>query len=260
MKKPYEHIIFEVSERIAWIRFNRPDQLNAMNFKMMNEIIDALETINSLPSDEAIIGIITGKGKAFMAGADIKEYAQQTVADFNVFQNKGRSIYAGIEGNSKPIIAAVNGYAFGGGFEIALACDMMIASAYAKLALPEINLNLIPGVGGTQRLTKKLGLNLANELLMTGKVVTADWLLERGLINRVYPKEDNFEARVKEFAEDLLDKQADRLTLLKILTHSAAGGVDTSMLNLENTQLSKFYVSEEGQEKIQGFYQKSLNK
>lgn len=256
----YSHIKLKVSEKVAWLTFNRPDQLNAMNVLMMNEIVDALERINTMPSEEVTVCVILGEGKAFMAGADIKEYAQQSIEDFDAFQTKGRSLYAAIEGNSKPVIAAVNGYAFGGGFEIALACDIMIASAYAKFALPEIGLNLIPGGGGTQRLPQKLGLNLANELLMTGKVVTADWLLQRGLVNQVYAKEADFSEEVRKYTKDFTNKKADRLHAIKQLTHAAVRGVQPSVLSFENSKLSGFYVSEAGQEKIQEFYKKSLDK
>jgi enoyl-CoA hydratase/carnithine racemase len=256
----YQHIKLEVSDKVAWIIFNRPDQLNAMNALMMNEIVDALEKVNTMPGEEASVCVITGEGKAFMAGADIKEYAQQTSADFDTFQTKGRSLYATIEGNSKPVIAAVNGYAFGGGFEIALACDMMVASAYAKFALPEIGLNLIPGGGGTQRLPQKLGINLANELLMTGKVVTADWLLQRGLVNHVYAKEADFRKEVIAFTSEMTNKKADRLQALKQLTQASIAGVQTAVLSLENAKVSEYYMSDAGQEKIQAFYQKSLNK
>ncbi len=256
----YTQIKLEVSDKIAWLIFNRPDQLNAMNALMMNEIVDALEKINTMSSEDVAVCIISGEGKAFMAGADLKEYAKQTKEDFDAFQTKGRSLYAAIEGNSKPVIAAVNGYAFGGGFEIALACDMMVASAYSKLALPEIGLNLIPGGGGTQRLALKLGINLANELLMTGRIVTANWLLERGLINHVYPKEANFKEEVMAFAKNFTDKKPDRLQVLKQLTQAAVGGVQTSLLSMENSALNIFYSSVEGQQKIQEFYQKSLEK
>lgn len=256
----YSYIKLKVSEKVAWLLFNRPEQLNAMNAKMMNEIVDALEKINTMPSEEVSICVISGEGKAFMAGADIKEYAQQSIEDFDAFQTKGRSLYTAIEGNSKPVIAAVNGYAFGGGFEIALACDIMIASGYAKFALPEIGLNLIPGGGGTQRLPQKLGLNLANELLMTGKVVTADWLLQRGLINQVFAKEADFSEEIRKYTKDFTNKKSDRLQAIKQLTHAAVSGVQPSVLSFENSKLSGFYVSEAGQEKIQDFYKKSLDK
>jgi len=253
----YQHIKLLLQDKIAWLIFNRPDQLNAMNACMMNEIVDALETVNCMPSSEASVCIITGEGRAFMAGADIKEYAQQSLAEFDAFQTKGRSLYAAIEGNTKPVIAGVNGYAFGGGFEIALACDMIIASEWAKLALPEINLDLIPGGGGTQRLPQKLGINLANELIMTGKTVTADWLMQRGVVNQVIPKNADFQQELTRFAEQLTEKQPDRLLAIKQLTQAANGGVQTALLSAESSKLSEFYRSKQGQNKIQSFYKRN---
>jgi enoyl-CoA hydratase/3-hydroxypropionyl-coenzyme A dehydratase len=255
----YQHILFEVKEKIAWLTFNRPEQLNAMNAQMMNEIIYALEEINVADSKQVRVAVITGAGKAFMAGADIKEYAQQTQAQFEDFQKRGYSLYSAIESNSKPVIAAINGYAFGGGFEIALACDMIVASENTKMGLPEILLNLIPGGGGTSRLSKKIGVNLTNEMIMTGRTVVAEELHRHGLINYLYPK-DSFIENVTTFAKSLTDKEPDRLKAIKQLTQLSTGGVTLAGQSLENTELNKFYTSKEGQEKIQGFYQKSLEK
>ena len=255
----FKFIKYTVDQKIAWIKFNRPDQLNAMNRQMMEEIIEALNLVNIASGEEIKVGILIGEGKAFMAGADIKEYAQQTKAQFETFQIKGRSLYAAIEGNSKPVIAAINGYAFGGGFEIALACDMILSRQYAKLGLPEINLNLIPGGGGTQRLTKKLGINKANELIMLGSTVTAEELYDRGLINHVFLKEE-FPQRVKEFAQELASKPLDRLQVIKQLTQMSVGGVKIAALDMENSALSSFYQSDEGKAKVQEFYQKSIQK
>ncbi|MBU3027932.1 enoyl-CoA hydratase/isomerase family protein [Zobellia galactanivorans] len=254
----FKFLKYEVSNRVAWIKFNRPDQLNAMNRQMMDEIIESLELVHSTNDGKIAVAVITGEGKAFMAGADIKEYAQQTEEEFEAFQLMGRRLYAAIEKNSKPIIAAINGYAFGGGFEIALSCDMILCRQYAKLGLPEINLNLIPGGGGTQRLTRKIGSNLANEMIMTGRAVTAEEMWAKGVVNHIYEKE-GFNERVGEFVAQLTDKPVDRLRAIKQLTRKCLGEVDVSALDMENEQLGKFYSSEEGQGKIQEFYQKSLN-
>jgi len=250
-------IKYNVSNRVAWIRFNRPDQLNAMNRQMMDEIIESLKLINSANDSEIAVAVVTGEGKAFMAGADIKEYAQQTKEEFEAFQLMGRTLYAAIEENSKPIIAAINGYAFGGGFEIALACDMILCKQYVKLGLPEINLNLIPGGGGTQRLTRKIGSNLANEIIMTGTAVTAEEMWARGVVNHIYEK-DGFNEDVEKFVTELSNKPVDRLRAIKRLTYKCLGEVTLSALDMENEELSKFYKSKEGQEKIQEFYQKSI--
>lgn len=259
MGRNYTFIKYEIRNRIAWIRFNRPEQLNAMNREMMSEIIEALGDVNVAATEDVGACVITGEGKAFMAGADIKEYAQQTREQFEAFQTKGRSLYAAIEGNAKPVVAAVNGYAFGGGFEIALSCDMILTRQYAKMGLPEINLNLIPGGGGTQRLAKKLGTNIANELIMTGRTVTAEEMYERGIINWIYDKE-TFHEKVEAFALELASKPADRLQIIKQLTQASVGGVETAALSLENEALSRFYRSDLGQQKVQEFYQNSLSK
>jgi enoyl-CoA hydratase/carnithine racemase len=255
----YEHIILEIHNKIAWIKFNRPEQLNAMNALMMDEIIHALDFVNKADSSEIGVVVITGAGKAFMAGADIKEYAQQTEGQFDAFQLKGHSLYAGIENNSKVIIAAINGYAFGGGFEIALACDMIVAAAGTKMGLPEILLNLIPGGGGSLRLTKKIGINLTNEIVMTGRTILAEEMHARGVINYIYPRE-NFIEKATEFAQIFAAQLPDRLRAIKQLTQEAANGITPALQAKEAAALGNFYRSKEGQEKIQAFYNKSLEK
>ncbi len=255
----YEHIILEINNKIAWLKFNRPEQLNAMNALMMDEIIHALDFVDKADTSEIGVVVITGAGKAFMAGADIKEYAQQTEAQFDDFQLKGHSLYAGIENNSKVVIAAINGYAFGGGFEIALACDMIVASAGAKMGLPEILLNLIPGGGGSLRLTKKIGINLTNEIVMTGRTLVAEEMHDRGVINYVYPRE-NFIEKATEFAQTFAAQLPDRLLAIKQLTQEASNGITPALQAKEAGLLGKFYRSKEGQEKIQAFYNKSLEK
>jgi len=255
----YKHIEYIVKDRIGSIRFNRPDQLNAMNSLMMKEIIEVLEMIRTAGTEEVRVGLITGNGNAFMAGADIKEYATQSLADFEEFQMRGQKLYNAIEGNTKPIIAAINGYAFGGGFEIALACDMIVAVESAKMGLPEILLNLIPGGGGSLRLSRKVGSNIANEMVMTGRTVTAEEMFRLGLISHIYPAENFFEKTI-EFALSIADKEPDRLLCIKQLTHISNGAIPQAAQNLEFAALSHFYQSAKGQEKIQAFYQKSLER
>ncbi len=255
----YQHILLDIKNKMAWITFNRPEQLNAMNAMMMDEIIHALDVVDKADSKEIGVVVITGAGKAFMAGADIKEYAQQTEAQFDAFQIKGHSLYAGIENNSKVVIAAINGYAFGGGFEIALACDIIVASAGAKMGLPEILLNLIPGGGGSLRLAKKIGINLTNEIVMTGRTLLAEEMQARGVINYIYPRE-NFIDNATEFAHSFTQQLPDRLQVIKQLTQEAANGITPALQQKEAAALGKFYRSKEGQEKIQSFYNKSLEK
>jgi enoyl-CoA hydratase/carnithine racemase len=253
----YQHLLYETVEGITTIFFNRPDQLNAMNRRMMEEIIHAVQRLDTDP--DARVGLLTGSGKAFMAGADIKEYARQSEAEFESFQALGRNLYAALEANTKPVIAAVNGYAFGGGLEIALACDMMVAAEGAKMGLPEILLHLIPGGGGTQRLPRKLGLNRANEMLMSGCTVTAEAMQAWGCINHIYPR-DTFTEETRAFAATFADKSPEALRVLKQLSQVATGPFNPSAQALENEALGRFYRSEAGQSKIQQFYQQSLER
>lgn len=246
----YQHLRYETADGIATITFDRPDQLNAMNRVMMEEIIHAITRLDTDPA--ARVGLLTGAGRAFMAGADIKEYARQTEAGFESFQILGRSLYAALEGNRKPVIAALNGHAFGGGLEIALACDLIVAAEGAKMGLPEILLHLIPGGGGTQRLPRKLGLTRANELLFTGRTVTAAEMHAWGVINHVYPR-DTFVVEARAFAATLADKSPEALRVLKQLTQLAAGAFNPAAQALENEALGRFYRSAAAQARIQDF-------
>lgn len=249
-----ERIDLTVADGIATLAFNRPKQLNAMNRRMMDEIISALETIHADPKIR--VAILTGNGKAFMAGADIKEYAAQTVAEFESFQSRGRTLYSLIEGSAKPVIAAVNGYAFGGGMEIALACDLVFASAEAQFGLPEIKLALIPGGGGTQRLVKKTSLNFAKEMLLSGRSAMPEELLQQGFVNRICPPNELL-AQARAFAADLCKRPPDVLRALKQLAELAAGPVGESAYRIEMQWLGQFYRSEIGQERIQDFLKRS---
>jgi len=181
----YENILFAVDGPIATVTLNRPKALNALNAPLMAELTDAL---TRLDHDEAVRCIVlTGNERAFAAGADIKEMAGATAVDM-----LGRSTLSGFDAVrrlSKPIIAAVSGFALGGGCELAMACDMIVASETARFGQPEINIGVIPGAGGTQRLTRQLGKARAMELVLTGEYMDAQEAHARGLVNRVVPPE-----------------------------------------------------------------------
>ena len=180
----YENIIFEVTEGIAVITFNRPKALNALNQALLKEFSDALDTIAG--NEEIRVLVLTGAGeKAFVAGADITELAQLSPLRTKAFSEKGHAILLKLETLPQPVIAAVNGFALGGGNEIALACDFIYASETAQFGLPEINLGLIPGYGGTQRLPRLIGKGMAKEMIFTGKMISAAEAKEIGLVNRV---------------------------------------------------------------------------
>jgi len=180
----YDNLLFEVSEHIARITFNRPNVLNALNRKTMDELGDCLKKVRA---DDAIrVLILTGAGeKAFIAGADINELSQQTPVNGREFTLYGQEIIHRLETLGKPAIAAINGFALGGGCELALACTLRVASRNAKLGQPEVKLGIIPGYGGSQRLPRLCGRGVAHELILTGEMITAEEALRVGLVNRV---------------------------------------------------------------------------
>jgi enoyl-CoA hydratase len=180
----YDNLLFEVSEQIARITFNRPNVLNALNRKTMDELGDCLKKVRA---DDAIrVLILTGAGeKAFIAGADINELSQQTPVNGREFTLYGQEIIHRLETLGKPAIAAINGFALGGGCELALACTLRIASRNAKLGQPEVKLGIIPGYGGSQRLPRLCGKGVAHELILTGEMIPAEEALRVGLVNRV---------------------------------------------------------------------------
>lgn len=186
----YENILLDKQNKISVITINRPESLNALNAKTISELSSALEELNT-DADCRVI-ILTGSGeKSFVAGADIKEFSDfgQEKAE-ELARNGQNSLFNKIENMTKPVIAAVNGFALGGGLELAMACHIRYASENAKLGLPEVTLGLIPGYGGTQRLPKLVGKGIANEMIFSAKMVPAQRAKEIGLVNEVYPVEE----------------------------------------------------------------------
>ena len=208
----YEHIELDCRDGLGIITFNRPDQLNAMNRRMMDEIVDALETV--LNDTRIRVVVITGKGRAFMAGADIKEYAAQRPEEFDDFRAKGLRIYELIERSGIPFIAAVNGFALGGGFEIALSCDFILAAEAATMGLPEVHIGLIPGGGGLYRLLQKTGLNRVKEMVLLGHSYPAMEMNNWGVVYKVFPETDLINQALL-LAEKLRRRPAQALKALK---------------------------------------------
>ncbi len=180
----YKNIIFQVEDGVATITFNRPKVMNALSNDLLGEFANALDTI---AADEEIRALIlTGAGnKSFVAGADITELATFNALQARLFAQAGHNIFDRLQELAIPVIAAVNGFALGGGNEIALACDFIYASENALFGLPEITLGIIPGFGGTQRLPRLVGTNIAREMIFTGKMISADEAHKIGLVNRV---------------------------------------------------------------------------
>ncbi|MEO6166711.1 MAG: enoyl-CoA hydratase-related protein [Chitinophagales bacterium] len=180
----FEFIIVEQIEiHIALIRLHRPKELNALNRQLMNELKDALQ---ELDADESVrVIVLTGNEKAFAAGADIKQMSEASAVD--MLKLDQFSVWDQVKKTRKPMIAAVSGFALGGGCELMMHCDLIVASETALIGQPEIKLGVIPGAGGTQRLTRSLGKALAMEMVLTGKFLTAEEALKAGLINKVVP-------------------------------------------------------------------------
>ncbi len=180
----YENLLYEKREKIGTITFNRPKVLNALNRKTMEELGEILAS--AYDDSEVRVLILTGAGdKAFVAGADINELAQRTPVDGKEFSLFGQEVLHRLETLGKPSIAAINGYALGGGCELALACTMRVASKTAKIGQPEVKLGIIPGYGGSQRLARLCGKGAAHELCLTGEMISAEEGLRIGLVNRV---------------------------------------------------------------------------
>jgi len=180
---PYALLQLDISDRIATVTINRPDKLNALNDQMMGEIAAVFADL----ATNAAVGVIilTGAGRAFVAGADIANIATQSAETLETLSTLGQKTFRAIERSSKPVIAAVNGFALGGGCELALACHLRVASEHAKFGLPEVKLGLIPGYGGTQRLPRLIGRGRALQLILTGDTIDAAEALRLGMVNAV---------------------------------------------------------------------------
>ena len=193
-----KNLLSTMEEGVAVITVNRPHALNALNTELLAELEYLLQQLDEDGSVKAVI--LTGAGeKAFVAGGDIKEMAAMNSHEAHRFMLMGQRVLLSIEKMKKPVIAAVNGYALGGGLELALACDFIYASTTAKLGLPEVTLGVIPGFGGTQNLTRVVGKNKANELIFTGKIIGAEKACAWGIVNEIYAPGELLD-KVKEVA------------------------------------------------------------
>ena len=180
----YKNLILSIENRIAIVTINRPEKLNALNSDTLAELNDVFTKLES--DEEVYVIILTGSGeKAFVAGADIKELNKCNEDTGKVFAKRGQMIFDLIENYKKPVIAAVNGFALGGGCELALACHIRIASENAKFGQPEVNLGIIPGYGGTQRLARLINTGRATEYILTGDMISAKEALRIGLVNKI---------------------------------------------------------------------------
>jgi enoyl-CoA hydratase len=240
--------------RVSTVTVNRPDVLNALNTALLEEF---LATLIDLGADESVgVVIITGAGdRAFIAGADIKEMDGKTPLEARAYSELGQEIAHKLETMRKPTIAAVNGYALGGGCEIALACDVRLASENARFGQPEINLGIIPGWGGTQRLARATNIGYAKELILTGRMVDADEALERGLVQHVYPSGELM-GRATELAQQMAAKSPVALYYAKESTNRALHGDVGGNLVHEADLYSLMFSTEDAKEGLRAFVEK----
>lgn len=215
----FKNTLYEKSEGIATVIINRPEVLNALNQAAVDELLARFEDAEN---DENVrVIVITGAGeRAFCTGADLKTLMGMNHAEITKFAKQGQRLMNRVEALGKPVIAAVNGYALGGGCELALACDIRIASENAQMGQPEINIGLIPNLGGTQRLPRYVGRSVAKDLVFTGKRIDAETAERIGLVNAVVPA-DRLKAKVKELAMELASKPAVALRLSKMLINKS---------------------------------------
>ena len=224
----FKHIIYEKSEGIATVTLNRPEALNAFSREVVEEILQALEDVRN---DENVrVVVLTGAGeKAFSAGADIKSMSGMTVLKARELSLMGEKLCLALENFEKPVIAALNGYALGGGLEVAMSCDLCIASENARMGQTEINIGLIPGWGGTQRLTRLIGRTKAKELVFTGRMIDAKTAQQLGIINMAVPP-DKFKETVRQFALELASKAPIAVRVAKTLINKGADiGLDSAV-------------------------------
>lgn len=220
----YQTILLDRKEGIATITFHRPEALNALNSQLLEELNAAVDEVSE---DESVrVVVFTGEGKAFISGADIHEMDEKNSYDIIEYSRKGGDVFRKIEQMKKPTIAAVNGYAFGGGLEFVLCTDIRIASDRAKLRLPEVTLGITPGFQGTQRLPKCVGMNKAKEIIFTGKMMTAEDAWKLGILNEVVPGEALMD-KVYEMAKVIADNSASAIAMAKAaMTAGASMDID----------------------------------
>jgi len=239
-------------DAVGVVTVDRQDALNALDVATLTELRDRLR---ELAQDEGVRAVIlTGAGeKAFVAGADIKYMSGLDVAQAKEWGALGHEAGRLLETMPKPTIAAVNGFALGGGCELALACDIRYAATSAKLGQPEVNLGIIPGWGGTQRLARVCGLGVAKELIFTGRVVDADEALRIGLVNAVH---DPVLDKARETAALLASKSPIALRLMKDLANRALGGDHAANLEAEGDAFGELFSSEDAKEGLSAFVEK----
>ncbi len=245
----FQNLLLEVDGGIAVLTINRPKALNALNRETLAELAEALDELGS--DDEVKAIVLTGAGeKAFVAGADIKELAENSALESNDHSKFGQSLMDLIEDLGVPTIAAINGFALGGGLELAMACTIRIAASGAKLGQPEINLGVIPGFGGTQRLPRLVGMGRALHMILTGDPIDAETALDWGLVTAVYPAEELLD-QARKLAAKLAGKSP---FTLRVAAETVRHGMEMAFTEAVAYEASQFGLSAASQDYQEGMH------
>ena len=249
----YKNIIFEKKDGIGYVTMNRPKALNALNTDVLTELDDVFRAIDK--DEEVKIAIITGAGRAFVAGADIAQMSELNGTEGRDMTIQGQQVMELIESINKPVIAAVNGFALGGGNELSMACDIRIASETAKFGQPEVNLGIIPGYGGTQRLPRLVGRGMAKKLIYSAEIIDAEEAYRIGLVDEVVPADQLMDTAAK-LAETIASKAPIAVKMAKAAINN---GMNTDLktgVQFEAEAYASTFVSEDRVEGMKAFLEK----
>ncbi len=242
----YENIKFECRENIAYVTVNRPKAMNALNMDVLHELYDVFTKIEDDSDVRAVI--LTGEGRAFVAGADIAQMNQLNAIEGRQMMTMGHKVMNLIESIEKPVIAAVNGFALGGGCELSMACDIRIASEKAKFGQPEVGLGIIPGFGGTQRLARLVGKGMAKYLIMTAEMIPAAEAFRIGLVEKVVPAEELM-TEAEKLAKTIASKAPIAIATAKTAINN---GYDMDMKSASRFEIETFTAAFGSEDKAEG--------
>jgi enoyl-CoA hydratase len=249
----YKYILAEKAERLGFVRINRPDVYNAVNVEAILELESAMQDFNN---DDAVkVVIVTGEGKAFVSGSDISRLVEMDSMKAREYSQTGQRVLDFVENMEKPVIAAVNGFALGSGCELAMACDIRIASEKAKFGQPEVKLGLIPGHAGTQRLARLVGAAKAKELIFTGEMIDAQEALRIGLVNKVVASEVLID-EAKNMAKKIMEVGPTAVRIAKTVINRGTDANLTTANSYETEAFSILFSTAEAKEGMTAFLEK----
>lgn len=250
----YQNVVVEINQQVAWVTINRPKALNALNPDTINELSCAMNTLEQHSCVKVIV--LTGSGdKAFVAGGDLALMQTYSPLQARNFAIQVAALFERIEQSTRVIIAAINGYALGGGCELAMACDLRLVAAQAKLGQPEINLGIIPGWGGTQRLPRLIGVSRAKELMFTGEMIGAQRALEIGLVDQVCEQSELY-SRTQELAQTIASKPQTAIRLIKEAVHNGMEMDKQKAIRYEADLFALCFTTEDQREGMSAFLEK----